>query len=82
LPELKWSRNALGYAYELSPKNRRRIATAVRRLQHFPRLGTVLLGPFEGQRRLVVGPFSVVYEYRAEEEEVLVLFIVYGAPGT
>jgi mRNA-degrading endonuclease RelE of RelBE toxin-antitoxin system len=80
LPEVKWSRNALGYAYELSPKNRRRIVTAIGRLQHFPRLGTVLLGPFDGQRRLVVGPFSVVYEYREEEEEVL--FIVYGAPGT
>lgn len=82
MPELKWSRNALGYALELSSRNRQRIATAVRQLQRFPRLGTVLLGPFEGQRRLVVGPFSVVYEYREEEQEVLALFIVYGAPGT
>jgi hypothetical protein len=29
----------------------------------------------------MVGPFSVVYEYREESNEVLVLFIVYGGLG-
>jgi mRNA-degrading endonuclease RelE of RelBE toxin-antitoxin system len=82
LPELRWSRNALGYALELSAKNRQRIAAAVSQLQRFPRLGTALLGPYEGKRRLVVGPFSVVYEYREQQDEVLVLFIVYGGLGT
>jgi len=81
LPEVKWSRNALGYALELSAKNRKRLASSTRHLQKFPRLGTALLGPFEGKRRLVVGPFSVVYEYREETNEVLVLFIVYGGLG-
>jgi hypothetical protein len=30
---------------------------------------------------MVVGPFSVVYEYREEANEVVVLFIVYGGLG-
>jgi len=50
-------------------------------LQKFPRIGTALLGPYECKRRLLVGPFSVVYEYREENNEVLVLFIVYGGLG-
>lgn len=81
MPDVKWSRNALGYALELSAKNRKRLASATRHLQKFPRLGTALLGPYEGKRRLVVGPFSVVYEYREETNEVLVLFILYGGLG-
>jgi len=81
LPEVKWSRSALGYTLELSAKNRKRIASAVRHLREFPRLGTALLGPFEGKRRMVVGPFSVVYEYREETNEVVVLFIVYVGLG-
>ncbi len=82
MAELRWSRNAVGYALELSVKNRRRIAAAVSQLHRFPRLGTALLGPYEGKRRLVVGPFSVVYEYREPQDEVRVLFIVYGGLGT
>jgi len=30
---------------------------------------------------MVVGPFSVVYEYREETNELVVLFIVYGGLG-
>ena len=81
MPEVRWSRNALGYALELSAKNRKRLASAIRHLQKFPRIGTALLGPYECKRRLLVGPFSVVYEYREENNEVLVLFIVYGGLG-
>jgi mRNA-degrading endonuclease RelE of RelBE toxin-antitoxin system len=77
LAELKWSRNAIGYTLELSARNRRRIADAVRQLQRLPRLGTRLLGTYEGKRRLVVGPFIVVYEHLEEEDQVLVLFIAY-----
>ena len=81
MPEVKWDRNALGHALKLGARNRQRLISAVAHLQHSPRLGTALLGPFEGKRRLVVGPFSVVYEYREDTNEVLVLFIVYGGIG-
>ncbi len=82
MTELRWSRNALGYALELSSRNRRRIVSAAGLLRRFPRMGTALLGPYEGKRRLIVGPFNLVYEYREKQDEVLVLFIVYGGLGT
>jgi len=81
LPEVRWTHSALGYALELNARNRKRLFTATRHLRESPQLGTTLLGPYEGKRRLVVGPFSIVYEYRQETNEVLVLFIVYGGLG-
>jgi mRNA-degrading endonuclease RelE of RelBE toxin-antitoxin system len=81
LPEVRWTHGALGYALELNAKNRKRLFSAIRHLREFPQLGIALLGPYEGKRRLVVGPFSVVYEYRQASNEVLLLFIVYGGLG-
>jgi len=48
VPEVRWTRNALGYALELSRKNRARILAQVPRLAEFPELGTALAGPYEG----------------------------------
>lgn len=74
--EVRWTRNVLGYALELSRRNRARIAAQVQRLAEFPELGTALEGPYEGKRRLVVGRFNVVYEHDRTADEVRIIFIV------
>ncbi len=80
MADVRWGRNALGYVLELNPKNRDRLSSQVKRLGLFPRLGVPLLGPYQGKRRLVVGPFSVVYEYDFDSDVVSVLAITRGWP--
>jgi mRNA-degrading endonuclease RelE of RelBE toxin-antitoxin system len=78
VPEIRWTRSALGYALELSRKNRARILAQVQRLAELPELGTALAGPYEGKRRLVVGRFNVVYEHDQTADEVRIIFIVFS----
>lgn len=78
MAEVRWTRNALGYAHELSQRNRHRLLNQVRLLGPFPELGTELLGAYAGKRRLIVGDFQVVYEFDQQAARVSVLFIVYG----
>ena len=43
-------------------------------------MGTPALGPHVGKRRLIVGPYSVLYKYDAAEGVVSVVGISRGGP--
>ena len=54
-----------------------RVARSLRTLERFPRLGVALGGRWDG-RRCLVGPWRwmlVVYEYREEEDRVVVVTV-------
>ncbi len=46
---------------------------AIDRLQHSPSAGSALKGEFDGLRRLRVGAYRIVYEWRQRE---LMIFVV------
>jgi mRNA-degrading endonuclease RelE of RelBE toxin-antitoxin system len=77
--EVRWDRNALGAVLELGERPRRRIVAQVDQLKRFPLLGVPALGVFKGKRRLVVGPYSIVYEYDAADD-VSAVAIARGGP--
>jgi mRNA-degrading endonuclease RelE of RelBE toxin-antitoxin system len=80
MAEIRWERNALGLLLELGEKPRLRIVAQVGHLARFPELGMAAQGPFEGKQRLVIGPYSVVYEYDAQAEVVRVIALARGGP--
>jgi len=80
LAEIRWERNAVGVVLDLSERSRRRVVSEVARLSHFPELGMPAMGVFSGRRRLLVGPYSVVYEYDAAADVVSVIAIARGGP--
>jgi plasmid stabilization system protein ParE len=80
MAELRWERNALGALLEPGEKPRRRITAQVGHLARFPELGMAARGLFEGKRRLVVGPYSVVYEYDAQAQVVSIIAVARGGP--
>jgi mRNA-degrading endonuclease RelE of RelBE toxin-antitoxin system len=73
-----WERNALGYVLDLNESARRRVIEQVGHLRRFPLLGAPAGGTYEGKRRLIVGPYSVVYEYDADTEVVNVVAVAFG----
>jgi mRNA-degrading endonuclease RelE of RelBE toxin-antitoxin system len=80
VPEIRWERNALGVLLDLGERPRRRIAAQVGHLARFPELGMLARGPFQGKRRLVVGPYSVMYEYDAVLDVVSIVAVARGGP--
>ena len=58
------------------PKAQRlQLVEAIDRLQHNPAAGSALKGEFEGLRRLRVGSYRIVYEWRQSELMILVVRI-------
>ncbi len=53
--------------------DRLRLIAAIDRLRETPAAGSALKGEFEGLRRLRVGRYRVVYEWRQSELVVLVV---------
>ena len=80
MADIRWDRSALGVVLDLSERSRTRIVTQVGHLRRFPELGVRALGPYEGKRRLVVGPYSVVYEDDAEHGIVSIVAVARGGP--
>jgi mRNA-degrading endonuclease RelE of RelBE toxin-antitoxin system len=80
MPEIRWERNALGVLLDLGEKPRLRIVAQVGHLGQFPELGMAAQGLFEGKRRLVVGPYSVVYEYDEDDDVVSIIALARGGP--
>jgi mRNA-degrading endonuclease RelE of RelBE toxin-antitoxin system len=78
--EVRWERNALGVVLDLGERPRRRIIAQVAQLRRFPLLGVAAFGTFEGKRRLIVGPYSIVYEYDAVNDTVSIIAIARGGP--
>jgi plasmid stabilization system protein ParE len=61
----------------LPPDTSARVARSLRALERFPRMGVALPGRWDGLRCLV-GPWRwmlLVYEYREEEERVVVVTV-------
>jgi mRNA-degrading endonuclease RelE of RelBE toxin-antitoxin system len=80
MPEIRWERNALGVLVDLGEKPRLRIVAQVGHLGQFAELGMAAQGLFEGKRRLVVGPYSVVYEYDEDDDVVSIIALARGGP--
>ncbi len=80
MAEVRWERNALGLLLELGERPGRRIVAQVGHLARFPELGMAARGPYEGKRRLVVGPYSVVYEYDPLTNLVSIIALARGGP--
>jgi mRNA-degrading endonuclease RelE of RelBE toxin-antitoxin system len=78
--EIRWERNALGVVLDLGARTRLRVVRQVGHLERFPKLGMPALTPFEGKRRLIVGPYSIVYEYDEKAEVVSIIAIARGGP--
>jgi mRNA-degrading endonuclease RelE of RelBE toxin-antitoxin system len=78
--EVRWERNALGVVIDLGDRTRARIVSQVGHLRQFPELGMPALGPFAGKRRLIVGPYSIVYEYNADTGVVSIIAVARGGP--
>jgi len=65
-------------ALEAIPKHERlRLIEAIDRLCDSPGAGSALKGEFEGLRRLRVGRYRIVYEWRQEELLILVVRIAH-----
>jgi mRNA-degrading endonuclease RelE of RelBE toxin-antitoxin system len=80
MAEIRWERNALGVLLDLGDRPRRRIVAQVGHLARFPELGMPAQGPFEGKRRLIVGPYSLVYEYDKQAGVVSIIAVARGGP--
>lgn len=80
MAEIRWERNALGVLLDLGEKPRRRIVAQVGHLARFPELGMAARAPFQGKRRLVVGPHSVVHEYDVGADVVSIVAVARGGP--
>lgn len=80
MADIRWERTALGVVLDLGERSRTRIVTQVAHLRRFPELGVRAMAPYEGKRRLIVGPYSVVYEYDAEHGIVSIVAVARGGP--
>lgn len=67
---VRWERDALGPLLDLPQGWRERIVAQTNHLRRFPQLGTPLQGRHAGSRKLIVGPYAVVYEYYANDDVV------------
>jgi len=74
---LRIKRSAAKALAAISKPERLRIVAAIDRLCETPLAGSALKGEFEGLRRLRVGTYRVVYEWRDEELLVLVVRIAH-----
>ena len=66
-------RSAVTALSALDPHDRRTIADHVTGLAVNPTVGSALKGEITGLRRIRIGEYRIVYEYRGEELEVLAL---------
>jgi mRNA-degrading endonuclease RelE of RelBE toxin-antitoxin system len=80
LADIRWERNALGVVLDLGERSRTRIVAQIGHLRRFPELGVRAQGPYEGKRRLVIGPYSIVYEYDAEHGVVSIVAVARRGP--
>ncbi|MBV8527127.1 MAG: type II toxin-antitoxin system RelE/ParE family toxin [Candidatus Dormibacteraeota bacterium] len=80
MAEVRWERNALGVVLDMQERTRQRVLSQVSHLRRFPELGVPALGPFVGKRRLVIGPYSVVYEYDSKGGVVSAIAVARGGP--
>ena len=80
MASLHWRRNALGPLVDLPERWRERIVAQTDHLRRFPELGMPLTSGQRGRRRLIVGPYSVVYEYDAGDDVVSILAVTPGGP--
>lgn len=80
MTEIRWERNPLGFVLELQRTAQQRIVGQVANLRRFPQMGAPALGRFEGKRRLIIGPYSVVYEYDAATDTVSIIAVARGGP--
>ena len=80
MASLRWRRNALGAVVDLPIGWRTRVLAQAPHLRRFPELGTPATGPHAGRRRLIVGPYSLVYEYDAEAGIVTIVAVARGGP--
>ena len=72
---LRIKRTAAKALAALPKPDRLRVVEAIDRLCELPAAGSALKGEFEGLRRLRVGAYRVVYEWRQAELVVLVVRI-------
>ena len=72
---LRIKRTAAKALAALPKPDRLRVVEAIERLCELPAAGSALKGEFEGLRRLRVGAYRVVYEWRQAELVVLVVRI-------
>lgn len=80
MASLRWERNALGPLIELPAGWRTRVVAHAQHLRRFPEMGTPASGVHLGKRRLIVGPYSVLYEYDPAEDVVSIAGISRGGP--
>jgi len=74
---LRIKRSAAKALAAISKPERLRIIAVIDRLRDSPAAGSSLKGEFEGLRRLRVGTYRVVYEWRDDELLVLVVRIAH-----
>jgi len=74
---LRIKRSAAKALAAIAKPERLRIVAAIDRLCESPSAGSALKGEFEGLRRLRVGTYRVVYEWRDDELLVLVVRIAH-----
>lgn len=80
MASLRWERKALGPLIDLPPGWRARVVAHAAHLRRFPEMGTPALGAHLGKRRLIVGPYSVLYKYDPAEDVVSIAGISRGGP--
>jgi len=78
--KLRWERSALGFVLELNAAAQNRVVTQVANLRAFPLLGAPAMGRYAEKRRLVVGPYSIVYEFDEHTDTVSVVAVSRGGP--
>jgi len=74
---LRIKRSAAKALGSIAKPERLKIMAAIDRLCETPSAGSALKGEFEGLRRLRVGTYRVVYEWRQDELLVLVVRIAH-----
>jgi len=74
---LRIKRSAVKALGSIATPERLKIMAAIDRLCETPSAGSALKGEFEGLRRLRVGTYRVVYEWRQDELLVLVVRIAH-----
>ena len=80
MARLRWERDALGPLIDLPIGWRTRIVAHAQHLRRFPEMGTPAIGAHAGRRRLIVGPYSVLYEYDTDEDIVSIVALSRGGP--
>lgn len=80
MARITWRRNALGPLLDLPERWRERVVAQTDLLRKFPALGVALTGKHLGRRRLIVGPYDVVYEYDSENDVVSIVAVIRGGP--